>query len=420
VAFDKGLLTPKTIISDVPVDYAGYRPENYFGDYNGNITIEQALATSLNIPAVKVLDQVGVPAFVRKMQQAAFSRLKKDGPQLGLSLILGGCGVKLEELTALYAAFANNGTYRPLRWLPADTTTVHQQLLSPAAAFMVNQILTQLKRPDLPHNAQNSTHLPQIAWKTGTSYGRKDAWSIGYNKNYTVGVWVGNFSAKGVPELNGTDSATPLLFDIFNAIDYNSPQRWFPAPAQLAYRSVCPETGKPRNTFCPDAVRDAFIPGISPVAKCDHLKEVWVSANEKYAYCTTCLPQSGYRSRLYPNYTPEILTFFAAEHIPYRKIPEHNPRCPRIFQDYAPVITSPSADMEYLLERADQQQLMLHCNAHNEVRQVSWYVNDQFLQTTAANARLFFRPTKAGRYKISCTDDQGRNTDSFISVKFLD
>jgi penicillin-binding protein 1C len=420
VAFDKGLLTPKTIISDVPVDYAGYRPENYFGDYSGNITVEQALATSLNIPAVKVLDQLGVAAFVGKLKQAELSWVQKNGHQLGLSLILGGCGVKLEELTALYAALANNGTYRPLRWQPTDTTTVKKQLLSPAAAFMVNQILTQLKRPDLPHNAQNSSRLPQIAWKTGTSYGRKDAWSIGYNKNYTVGVWVGNFSAEGVPELNGTDTATPLLFDLFNAIDYNSPQHWLPAPVALAYRSVCPETGKPVNTFCPDAVRDAFIPGISSTAKCDHLKEVWISANERYAYCTSCLPQAGYQSRLYPNYAPEILTFFASRHLPYRQIPEHNPLCPRIFQDHAPVITSPTADMEYLLERADHQQLMLHCNAHNEVRQVSWYVNDQFLQTTAAAATLFFQPTKAGTYKISCTDDQGRNTDSFITVKFLD
>ena len=420
VAFDRGLLTPKAVISDVPVDYAGYRPENYFGDYSGNITIEQALATSLNIPAVKVLDQVGVPAFVRKMKQAEFSQMKQAGHQLGLSLILGGCGVKLEELTALYASFANKGAYRPLRWQQADTTTGQKQLLSPASAFMVNQILTQLKRPDLPHNAQNSMRLPRIAWKTGTSYGRKDAWSIGYNKNYTVGVWVGNFTAEGVPELNGTDSATPLLFDIFNAIDYNSPQNWFQAPAQLAYRSVCPVTGKPLNTFCPDQVRDAFIPGISPVAKCDHLKEVWVSADEKYAYCTTCLPERGYQAKQYPNYAPEILTFFAAEHLPYRKIPEHNPLCPRIFQDHAPVITSPTAGMEYLLERTEQQQLMLHCNAHNEVRQVSWYVNDRFLQTSPAGERLFFQPTQAGPYKISCTDDQGRNTDSFITVKFLE
>lgn len=419
-AFDKGLITPRTVISDVPVDYAGYRPENYFGNYNGNITIEYALATSLNIPAVKMLDKMGVPTFVDKLKQAKFLQIKKDGNQLGLSLILGGCGVKLEELTALYASFANQGVYAPLQWQQQEKINIKKQLVSPAAAYLVNQILTQLQRPDLPHNAQNSQHLPKIAWKTGTSYGRKDAWSMGYNKKYTVGVWVGNFSGQGVPELNGTDSATPLLFDIFNTIDYNSPDDWFTAPSGLAQRSVCTVSGQSANTFCPDRVLDTYLPGISPVAKCEHLKQVAISADGNYAYCTSCLPENGYVQKWYPNLAPEILAFYEAEHIPYQKIPAHNPACSRIFNDFAPVITSPAPDMEYLLERAEKQKLMLHCNAHNEVKQVYWYINDKLLQTAAANQNLFFTPEKEGKYKVSCLDDQGRNTDSYITVKFVE
>ncbi|NDK54320.1 penicillin-binding protein 1C [Pontibacter fetidus] len=418
-AIDKGLITPKTIISDVPIDYAGYRPQNYFGNYNGNVTIEHALATSLNVPAVKLLDQVGVHTFVKKLQQADFSDIKLKGDQLGLSLILGGCGVKLEELTTLYAAFANQGKYNPIRWLQQDTTIVSREIFSPASAYMINQTLTQLLRPDLPHNAQNSAHLPKIAWKTGTSYGRKDAWSIGYNKKYTVGVWVGNFSGEGVPELNGTDSATPLLFDIFNAIDYNSPNNWFRPPPTIANRTVCTESGQPNNSFCQNLVLDTFIPGVSPVAKCTHLKKVAVSTDLKYAYCTSCLPLSGLTEKWYPNYAPEILTYFDAEHIPYQRIPPHNPTCSRIFQEYAPVITSPTAEMEYILEQEERQKLMLHCNANNEVKQVYWYINDTFIKSAAANEKVFFEPQHAGKYKISCTDDQGRNTNSYITVQFL-
>jgi penicillin-binding protein 1C len=420
-AFDKGLLTPKSTISDVPVDYAGYRPENYFGNYSGNITVEQALATSLNIPAVKILDQMGVPAFVQKLQQAEFSQIKKNGSQLGLSLILGGCDVTLEELTTLFSAFAQGGKYTSLRWRQSDSVAVQKQLLSPAAAYMVNQILTQLQRPDLPHNAQNSMHLPKIAWKTGTSYGRRDAWSIGYNQQYTVGVWVGNFSGEGVPELNGTDSATPLLFSIFNTIDYNSPDGWFKQPGSLSHRQVCAVSGGPAAEFCTDLITDTFIPGVSAVNKCTHLKQVAVSPDEQFAYCTTCLPENqNYVQKFYPNITPELLSFYNREHIPYAKIPAHNPTCSRIFQDFAPIITSPTADMEYLLERAENQKLMLHCNAHNEVKQVYWYINDKFLQTTAANENLFFAPRQAGKYKISCTDDQGRNSNSYIQVRFID
>ncbi|RNI28264.1 penicillin-binding protein 1C [Rufibacter immobilis] len=420
-AFERGLITPKTMISDVPIDYAGYRPENYFGTYSGNITIERALATSLNIPAVKLLDRVGVNAFVQKLKQAEFSQIKKEGDQLGLSLILGGCGVKLEELTALYATFARQGTYAPVRWLQEDTVMARKALLSPGAAFMVNQILTQLQRPDLPHNALNSAHLPKIAWKTGTSYGRKDAWSIGYNQKYTVGVWVGNFSGEGVPELNGTDTATPLLFSIFNTIDYNSPNQWYTAPKSIGTRSVCLESGLPVNTFCEDVVVDTYLPGISSGTRCSHLKQVPVSLDGKYAYCTSCLPEEeDYQQKWYPNHSPEILTYFVTQHLPYVSLPPHNPACHRIFQEFAPVISSPTAGMEYLLEKADQQKLMLQCNAYNEVKKVYWYVNDKLVKAAARDEPVFFQPDRAGKLKISCLDDQGRNTNSYVTVRFID
>ncbi|WP_232058436.1 penicillin-binding protein 1C [Nibribacter ruber] len=418
-AFDKGLITPKTIISDVPIDYAGYRPENYYATYNGNVTIERALATSLNIPAVKVLDQLGVSAFVQKLQQAEFAEMKRRGQHMGLSMILGGCGATLEELTNLYSSFANSGVQAPLKWLQGDTTRQEKQLLSPAAAYMVNQILTQLQRPDLPHNAQNSAYLPKIAWKTGTSYGRKDAWSIGYNKKYTIGVWVGNFSGEGVPELNGTDTATPLLFSLFNTIDYNSADGWYQAPKGMGYRAVCPESGLSVNSFCQDQLLDTYIPGTSSVRKCAHLKKVTVSEDGKFAYCTSCQPNGGYMQKWYPNLAPEILSFYAEENLPFQKLPPHNPGCNRIFQEFAPVITSPTANMEFLLERDERQKLMLHCNTINEVKKVYWYVNDKLLQAAAANERVFFAPDKAGKFKISCTDDQGRNTNSYITVKFL-
>ena len=164
---------------------------------------------------------------------------------------------------------------------------------------------------------------------------------------------------------------------------------------------------------------DTFIPSVSSVTRCNHLKKVVISPDEKHAYCTTCQPQTGTIHKWYPNYKPEILTFFASENIPYKRIPAHNPNCSRIFQDFAPIITSPTAEMEYILEQEERQKLMLHCNTHNEVKQVYWYINDRFVKAAAANEKVFFEPTRAGKYKISCTDDQGRNTNSYISVQFI-
>src|SRR6185312_220475 len=119
------------------------------------------------------------------------------------------------------------------------------RVLSPAAAYMINEILSKVNRPDFPLNWQSTEHMPKIAWKTGTSYGRRDAWSIGYNKKYTVGVWVGNFSALGIPELSGANVATPLLFKIFNTLDYDSDREWFTMPKECGIRMACSETGMP-------------------------------------------------------------------------------------------------------------------------------------------------------------------------------
>src|SRR6185295_6299478 len=153
--------------------------------------------------------------------------------------VLGGCGVKLEELTNLYASLANQGALRNLKWTKEDTALERYQLVSPAAAFVTSEILTEHMRPDLPNNYESSMHLPKVAWKTGTSYGRRDAWSIGFNKHYTIGVWVGNFDGLGVPQLTGADIATPLLFDIFNSLEYNSNSEWLRMPKDLDFRLAC-------------------------------------------------------------------------------------------------------------------------------------------------------------------------------------
>ena len=482
LALDRGLVTPKLRLPDVPTNFQGYRPENFDKHCQGEVTLERALAYSLNIPAVRVLSEVGVPAFTEKLQQAGFKSVARNRARLGLSSILGGCGASLEELTGLYAALANGGRYGALavagspggptsallpnpltsapppsplpcwegelassfakvleiRNLLSRTSPPSQQgrglgggadvgplgnsvqLVSPAAAYLVTDILSQLTRPDLPVNATSSLRLPRIAWKTGTSYGRRDAWSIGYNKEYTMGVWVGNFSGQGVPALTGADVATPLLFDLFNALAYNSPNQWLAPPAALDFRLVCAETGLVPGEHCPDQIIDYFLPGVSSGRRCQHQREVLVSADGAWAYCRACAPAAGYRRVLYPNLLPEVAAFREAQGLPARRLPPHNPACQRTpaAAERAPTITSPAANTEYVLDPHEHPQLLLSCTTDAEVRQVYWYVNDQFLRAAPATERVFFRPTP-GPLKISCADDHGRNVDVRVLVTAL-
>ncbi len=184
---------------------------------------------------------------------------------------------------------------------------------------MITEILSQVNRPDFPVSWSSTTHLPKIAWKTGTSYGRRDAWSVGYNKKYTVGVWLGNFSGAGVPDLSGANVATPLLFKIFNTIDYDAGREWYTPPPGLEQRIVCSETGLPPGEYCTSLINDYFIPLVSGNEQCNHVKEVLVSADEKWSYTKECAPSTGYKKKLFKQLLPEVQQYYEENGISLRK-----------------------------------------------------------------------------------------------------
>lgn len=422
LAMDKGIVTPKKIIADVPINIGGYCPENYDLDFRGNVSIEDALRQSLNIPAVKTLQELGVTNMTAAMKNSGFTTINKKKYKLGLSMILGGCEVRLDELSNYYSALSNGGVYHNLIWMkkennPDKKIADGKRILSTSSAFMLTQILTELSRLDLPNLASNAVGSPKIAWKTGTSYGRKDAWSIGYNPNYTIGVWLGNFNGQGTPGLSGATTATPLLFQLFNAIDKNSRHEWLKAPAELSSRLVCSKSGEIPMEECTDQVSDYFISGISSNDICDHQKTVYLSTDQKFSYCTSCLPATGYKTKMYENVSPELAAFNDTRHISYIKIPPHNAACGRLFDGKAPVITSLQNGMTYLMvDKA--QQLQLACNAGNDVRQVYWYVNDKYIGSSASGEKFLFTPNDP-LLKISCTDDKGRSSSIRIKLNFI-
>lgn len=416
IAFDEGIITPKSTINDVPSNFSGFEPENFDKQFHGKVTVEFALANSLNIPAVKMLKEISTPLMVDKLKKADFLTIKKSASTLGLSLALGGCGVSLEELSNLFSAFANKGDFVKANLIQSSEKMPAVPILSEESTFLINQILSQVTRPDLPNNYEYTYRMPKIAWKTGTSFGKKDAWSIGYNAHYTIGIWVGNFSGEGVPELSGANIATPLLFDIFNTIDYNSHTRWFLPSNQLALRKVCAESGALPSEYCEHQITDYYIQGISHTQTCTHTKATWVNPTATISYCSVCLPDSGAIQKRYPNYAPELITWYESKHIQYARIPPHNPKCTNVFNSNAPIISYPTDGAEYILTANDTPKLMLSCQAGNDIKAVYWYINDKLLQKAPATEAIFFRP-ESGKVKISCTDDKGRNTNIWIKVK---
>lgn len=417
LAFNQGILTPRSVLLDVPYRFKGYTPENFDDTYLGKVSAEQALAASLNVPAVQLLSKIGIRNFSDALVSSGFRQIDKDARKLGLSMILGGCGARLEELMKLYAAFAHQGVVHDLRFTKNASAALPHAIVSEASAYLVTQILTKPGRPDLPRSFENSRNLPRIAWKTGTSYGHRDAWSIGYNATYTIGVWVGNFDGHGVPELVGAEVAAPLLFDLFNSIDTRQPKKWFQMPESVDIRFVCPESGLPPESFCSHHVMDYFIPGVSPTQKCTHLKYVFVAADESNSYCQSCLPANGYVKKLYPDFAPELIAFFNDNNIDYQHIPPHNPQCDKVFDQNSPRIVSLNENAEYYIEKGQEQQLALQSVVNGDATTVYWYLDDKLFGSCKPSEKLFF-VAWPGRIKVSCQDDKGRHTDIYIKVAY--
>lgn len=419
LCFDEGLLTPKKMMNDVPVNYAGYAPENYDKTFNGPVTVEYALEHSLNIPAVKSLNILGKEKMIQQLSTMGFTQIQSKQKGLGLSMILGGCGTTLEQLTNLYSCFANEGLYYRSSFVQTDSSIQPKRIVSADASYMITDILSRINRPDFPLHWEATAHLPKIAWKTGTSYGRRDAWSIGYNKKYTVGVWVGNFSGEGNSELSGAHTATPLLFRIFNTLDYDADRAWYTPPKELEQRMICSETGMPPTANCSNLILDYFIPGISSTQTCNNYEEIAVSADEKISYCKTCEPPNGFKRKVYKLLSAELQNWMETNGIAFEPIPAHNPNCEKIFTSGAPQIKSPVNGTEYLVSKKHPEPLQLVCETGNDVSRVYWYINNQFYKAADAGSKQFFIPAE-GSIKISCTDDKGRNRDIKIVVKMVD
>jgi len=346
-----------------------------------------------------------------------FNQIVKDKPKLGLSLALGGCGVRLSELTAMYSNFANKGQFCPLKFLKdGSQKTEPLQIVSKSSAYLVTDVLQKLNRPDFTNNTGNIVDIPNIAWKTGTSYGRKDAWSIGYNNTYTVGVWVGNFSGKGVPELTGAEMATPLLFSVFKQISKNNGEWNFP-PAELKHTWVCSETGHLPSEKCEHQILDFHLPLVTKQTTCSHLIDVAVNKDASVSYCKHCVPNE-HLTKNYNNYSPAQIAYYESNNTPCQKIPPHNSNCERYYANESLKIISPKANVDYYFLKDDNDEILLQSLMAAGVKQVHWYINDSYFTSSNRSDATFFKPA-TGKNKITCVDDKGRSSSLFIDVFYL-
>ncbi|MCP4632482.1 MAG: penicillin-binding protein 1C [candidate division Zixibacteria bacterium] len=419
MALENGLISPATMIEDLPVYYSGYSPENYDEEYRGVISAADALKFSLNVPAVELCARVGLNSFYNILISGRISTLNGRYYDYGLPLVLGACETKLIELTNLYSCLARGGIDKPIKTVLNQRTDDGLMIFSPAVSYIISDILSEVERPDLPACWEFAADLPRIAWKTGTSYGRKDAWTIGYNPHYTVGVWVGNFSGESSPDLVGAVAAAPIMLEVINAISSKQGAGWFAKPENVSTRKVCSISGKPPNDYCTTLVEELYIPGLSPVSRCHVHKLVLVDSETGIRLCRHCAHSKNAVSKTFEDWPPKINTWMLECGRSIAPVPEHNPECNGTLAGDRPIIVSPKEDNVYILRRhlpLELQKILLEASVTSGSRYLYWFLDGELLGRVESGNRLFYTP-EAGSHILTCSDDAGRSNSITLKVE---
>jgi penicillin-binding protein 1C len=418
MALDQGVLHPRTILRDSPTSFGPFTPENFDGRFFGPIAAEEALIRSRNVPAVWVSTQLKQPSLYGFLQSAGVSRLKPES-YYGLALALGGGEVTMEELAGLYGMLANQGVLRPLR---VTSSPQHEgaRMLSPEAAFITLDMLRHNPRPDEDGAPPVRSRWP-VAWKTGTSWGFRDAWSVGIVGPYVLAVWIGDFSGMGNPSFVGIDAAAPLFFRIADALNFARPSEPSPEPAPppgVSKVAVCAESGDLPNQWCPHTVETWYIPGKSPIRVSQLHRAVAIDAATGRPACPPYSPDST-RFEVFEYWNSDMLKLFREAGMP-RRAPPPMPACAAEDSSEAPRIASPLLGVTYTLRRSRPNGVIaLEANSAADVQNVFWFDGGALIGKIPVRAgALPWRPAVDGAHLIRVIDDHGRAAERDLQVQF--
>ncbi|MFL6193812.1 MAG: penicillin-binding protein 1C [Thermoanaerobaculia bacterium] len=420
MALDQGRLAPDSYLLDVPTDFAGYVAENYDDRYRGRVTMRDALITSLNACAVRLLAEVGLADFHKLLLRGGLSSLDRPVGGYGLPLILGSGEVRLLDLVNLYASLAEEGQFRPLRLLEADPDDRSRlpepeaaALFSPEAARTITEILTDVRRPDLPEAWDLTRDVPAVAWKTGTSYGHRDAWAVGYSARLTIGVWVGNFDGRPRKGIAGSQHAGPLLFDLFRALDGGGRGPLKPDGRVRDEIEVCALSHELPGPFCPGRVRIPYLPDRTRLRACTLHRRMLVDRDTGERLAGDCVSRRPHELRLFTLYPPELVAWWRSQGNQVQDVPRLAAACSGIPDGEPPRIVSPDGDTPYRLRRdspVEYQRIALVAQVSPGVQHLYWYQDGLLVATTEAGAmgNRFLDPIR-GEHRLVVTDDSGRS-----------
>lgn len=416
LALDQGLIHPNTVLKDVPHSFGSYNPENFDYDFMGPVKAKEALILSRNIPAIYLGSQLN-PNLYQLLEKIEIKNLKSES-YYGLALILGGAEISMQELTSLYATLANDGIWQPLRFRQDQPLMKGKTLFSPEASFLVLDMLKETVRHDSIYFATKKM-LP-VAWKTGTSSGFRDAWTVGVVGPYVLTVWIGNFDNTSNPIFVGKSIAAPLFFEIIDGMQQQINPfpllKKHPENLHLRQIPVCKASGMLPTRYCKDTELTWFIPGKSPIKTDTIFREV---AIDKETGLRTCRYDNSTRFDVYEFWSSDLLKIFKQAGIQRRTPPSWDESCSLInIVGSSPQITSPKPQISYVV-RANQEQktkVPFTATTDADVSDLFWFINETFLAKTRRD-QPFFWIARPGKYIVRVVDDHGRSDARDLEIK---
>lgn len=415
----EGSLLPDMLLPDVPVNINGFTPQNFSMQFEGAVPASEALARSLNIPAVTMLQRYGVPKFHSFLQQIGLKTINRSSSHYGLSLILGGAEATLWDVTNAYAMMGRSLLQLPQRscslLLPTSRITESTDPFQPGAVWQTFDALKEVNRPE-EIDWKSIPSMQTIAWKTGTSYGFRDAWAVGVTPRYAVGVWVGNATGEGKPGLVGAQTAGPVLFDIFNLLPSSS---WFTRPAGIFVEAeVCRKSGHLKGRFCDETDTLLVLPAGPRTEACPYHHLVTLSANESQRIYENCANTEPTLRKSWFTLPPVWEWYYKQHHPEYKPLPPFKAGCGEDTFQPMQFIYPPMNARIKLPKQLDGSKGFLTVElAHNNPNAtVFWHLDETYQAQTQDFHKISLQPA-AGKHSLTAVDGEGNTISTTFFVE---
>lgn len=426
---ESGELLPDMLVPDVPVEFSGYSPKNFNLEYNGAVPASLALQRSLNIPAVEMLRDFGPDRFLLFLREMGFSTFDRDADHYGLSLILGGGEASLLELTGSYARMAkklkayDRAQKRDAYLYPFYDEVMRTEAqnndvlpLSVASIWFTFKALQEVNRPAGRSGWQGFSSSGRLAWKTGTSFGFRDAWAIGFNADYVVGVWAGNADGEGRPGLTGVTCAAPLLFDIFDLLP---PGDWFEEPTpEMEEVEICLESGHRASSLCTRTAM-VMIPRSGLVSpSCNYHRMVHLSSDMKYRVTDECYSPGDMQHVSWFVLPPAQEWYYMKQHPDYRSMPGWMPGCgARAGEGNIELLYPRNLQGLYVPVEHDGRRgrIVFEAAVRDKDRTLYWHLDDQYIGETRLIHQLGLAP-EPGEHILTIVDSEGNQFTGRMTV----